>query len=166
MAPPAARKSPRRLRVPVALPAESASHAWLRSIRLSGFSILVLAILVLFLVVLAPGLRTLLEQRSQIAALQAAVDGQRRDVDQLTEQRARWDDPVYIKAQARDRLFYVLPGEYPYLIIDDVPAAEPVAAAPVSAELEATQVDWTATLFSSYLSAGLTDAPADEGVTP
>ncbi len=161
-----AKTKPARVRIPVALPAESASHAWLRSIRLSGFSILVLLILVLFLVVLAPGLKTLLEQRAEIAALQDAVATQRADVDRLTEQRARWDDPVYIKAQARDRLFYVMPGEYPYLIIDDAPVAESEAAAPASSKLQETQVDWAQSLFSSYVAAGLTDAPDREGTTP
>ncbi|MFD1714352.1 septum formation initiator family protein [Amnibacterium flavum] len=155
-------RSPRRIRVPVALPDESQSHAWLRSIRLSGFSILVLAIIVLFLVVLAPGLRTLIEQRRQIADLEASVAAQRDNVTQLQEERARWDDPAYIRAQARDRLFYVMPGEYPYLIIDDVPSTTDGTAAPAATTLSETKVDWTASLLSSYLAAGLTDAPAPE----
>lgn len=155
-------RAARRVTVPVAMPEESASHAWLRSIRMSGFSILALAIIVLFIVVLAPGLKTLLEQRQEIADLQAAVDQQRQSVEDLTEQRARWDDPAYIRAQARDRLFYVMPGEYPYLIIDDVPAPEAAQAAPASADLQATEIDWAASLFSSYLSSGLSDAPPAE----
>ncbi|WP_251856459.1 septum formation initiator family protein [Herbiconiux sp. L3-i23] len=159
---PAKPSAPRKIRVPVALPEESQSQSWLRSIRMSGFAGLVLVILVLFIVVLAPGLRTLLEQRQQIADLQAAVDQQQQNVEDLREQRARWDDPAYIRAQARDRLFYVMPGEYPYLIIDDVPLDAGQGAAPATADLQTTQVDWAASLYSSYLSAGLSDAPPPE----
>jgi cell division protein FtsB len=148
-----------RIKVPVALPSETQSRAWLRSIRLSGFSILVLGILVLFLVVLAPGLRTLLEQRQQIADLEASVQAQKEHVQDLKQQRARWDDPAYIRAQARDRLFYVMPGEYPYLIIDDAPISTDASPTPVTADLETTQVDWGQSLMSSYLSAALTESP-------
>jgi cell division protein FtsB len=155
-------RAPRRVRLPVALPAESQAQSWLRSIRMSGFSILVLGIVVLFIVVLAPGLRTLLEQRQQIAELELNVAQQRDNVDTLREERARWDDPAYIRAQARDRLFYVMPGEYPYLIVDDTAAEDAAQSAPASADLQPTEVDWAATLFASYLSAGLSDAPPSE----
>ena len=138
------------------------ADSWLRSIHLSGFSILVLGIIILAIVVLAPGVRTLVEQRQQIAELQAAVEQQEQTVEDLTEQRARWDDPAYIKAQARDRLFYVMPGEYPYLIIDDVAPDATADPEPASADLEKTRVDWASSLLSSYLAAALSDAPVPE----
>ena len=136
--------------------AQTASASWLRSVRLSGFSILVLGLIVMFLVVLAPSLKVLLEQRQQISDLQAAVEAQKDQMTDLTTQRARWDDPSYIRAQARDRLFYVMPGEYSYLIIDDTaPAATDSADATDAAQAAAT-VDWASTLWSSFLLAGLT----------
>ncbi|THG28773.1 hypothetical protein E6C64_16355 [Naasia lichenicola] len=136
--------------------AETTTGSWLRSVRLSGFSILVLGLIVLFIVVLAPSLKVLLEQRQQIAELQAAVAAQRDQVADLTTERARWDDPAYIKAQARDRLFYVMPGEYSYLIIDDTPPAATDSADATDAAQQAAEVDWAGTLWSSYLIAGLT----------
>ena len=139
-------------------------ESWLRGIHLSGFSILVLGILILAIVVLAPGVRVLVEQQQQIAELEAALEDQRQTVEDLTEQRARWDDPAYIKAQARDRLFYVMPAEYPYLIIDYVPADGLEDPEPASADLEETKVDWVSSLLSSYFAAGLSDAPVgDDG---
>ena len=36
----------------------------------------------------------------------------------MTEERKRWSDPAYIRAQARDRLYYVMPGEVSYLVLD------------------------------------------------
>lgn len=153
----------RIVRAPVRLPDETTSSAWMRSIRLSGFSALVLTLIVLFLVVLAPGLRIYLDQRQQIADLEAAVAEQESDLQALGDERARWDDPAYIRAEARDRLFYVMPGEYPYLIIDDAEAdSTDSSSQAVSARLEKTDVDWTASLFSSFLAAGLSDEPAEE----
>ncbi|WP_210506914.1 septum formation initiator family protein [Naasia sp. SYSU D00057] len=152
-------RSKPRVVVPPALPRESAAESWLRGIRLSGFSILVLALVVLSIVVLAPSLRMLIEQRQEIAQLEASLEQQRQTVEDLQEQRARWDDPAYIKAQARDRLFYVMPGEYPYLIIDDVAAGEAVDPEPASTGIEETKVDWASSLLSSYFAAGLSDAP-------
>ena len=157
-------RSKPRVVVPPALPRESAAESWLRGIRLSGFSILVLALVVLSIVVLAPSLRMLIEQRQEIAQLEASLEEQRQTVEDLQEQRARWDDPAYIKAQARDRLFYVMPGEYPYLIIDDVAAGETADPKPASTGIEETKVDWASSLLSSYFAAGLSDAPVgDQG---
>ena len=150
----------RTVRVPVRMPAQSTTESWLRSIRLSGFSILVLGLVVLAIVVLAPGLRVLVEQRQQIADLEASVEQQKHTVEQLQGERARWDDPAYIKAEARDRLFYVMPGEYPYLILDDVVTPPTAAPAPASAGLTETRSDWAGSLLSSYFAAGLSDSPA------
>ncbi len=138
------------------------AESWLRGIHLSGFSILVLGIVILAIIVLAPSVRTLVEQRQQIAELRATVEEQKQTVEELTEQRARWDDPAYIKAQARDRLFYVMPGEYPYLILDDVSPHGTADPEPASADIEKTQVDWASALLSSYFAAGLSDAPVED----
>jgi cell division protein FtsB len=150
-----------RARVAVQLPADSLADNWLRSVRLSGFSILVLLLIVVFVVVLAPGLRIYLEQRQQIADLQANVASQQTNLGTLQDERARWDDPAYIRSQARDRLFYVMPGEYSYLVLDDLGADAANAGAPVSSTLQETKVDWAKSLFSSLITAGLsTETPA------
>ena len=61
-------------RVAVRLPEETAPEHWLRTIRLSGFTLLMLGLLILAIIVLAPNLRVFIEQRQQIAALQERVD--------------------------------------------------------------------------------------------
>ncbi len=47
----------------------------------------------------------------------------RAKVADLESQRERWSDPAYITTQARERLYYTLPGEVVYLIDDDLPAS-------------------------------------------
>jgi cell division protein FtsB len=152
--------------VPVNLPAtDEATGNWLRSIRFSGFSIAVLSLIVLFIVVLAPGLRIYLEQRQQLADLRAAVTSQEKEIDTLRDERARYNDPAYLKAEIRDRLFYVMPGETSYLVMDDLGETAADAAAPISEDIQETRVDWVQTLFGSVMTAGLSDLPPDQLTT-
>src|SRR5215207_77726 len=106
-------------RVPVALPEEGRPAAWLRNFRLSWFTLSILGLVVAALLVLAAPLKELVIQRQQIAELQASLDEAQQNVDDLNEQVARWSDPAYIQAQARERLYYVLPGDVSYLVVGE-----------------------------------------------
>jgi cell division protein FtsB len=137
----------------------SRAAAWLRNFRLSGFAITVLGLIVAALVVLAPQLKTLVEQRQQIARLEQQVQDARDDLDDLDAEVARWSDPAYVEAQARDRLYYVYPGDVTYLVLDDDAAPVVADEQPISAELQSTEVDWVTAFLSSVYAAGLTEAP-------
>ncbi|OII05778.1 hypothetical protein BIU89_15140 [Curtobacterium sp. MCBA15_005] len=147
------------------------AQPWYRSIHFSGFSLLMLAIIVLFVVVLAPSLRTLIQQQEQIAQQQHEVASQKADVQQKKQDVARWDDPAYIEAQARDRLLYVYPGEESYLVMgaedeaaDKTPTTD--SGTPVSAKVQTPKVDWVQAMLSSVLQSGLTDERAADLVAP
>jgi cell division protein FtsB len=90
-------------------------------------------VMVVLAVLLAPALRSYVAQQQQIAALKQHVADQRATVADLEQQRAAWNDPAYIKAQARSRLKFVMPGERAYNVIDapnkPVEKASPVKAA-------------------------------------
>jgi len=159
-------KRQRATQVPVAMPQPAASANWLRGIRLSGFTIMTLAIIVLFIVVLAPSLRIWVDQRQEIAALEAEVAAANEELEELEDERARWDDPNYVETQARERLYYVKPGEFSYLVIDDGATVTTPGGVPISDELQTTEVDWVKTMLSSVLTAGLTDAAPDEIIAP
>lgn len=157
----------RTRRVPVSLPTlDTLPASWLRSIRLSGFTIATLTLVVLTVIVLAPSLRILVEQRQQVAQLHQAVADQQKALDALTSQKARWSDPSYIQSLARKRLDYVYPGEYSFLVIDDQKEVTTSNGLPISAAIQKTQVDWVSSMLSSVLTAGLTDAPAEKIVAP
>jgi cell division protein FtsB len=157
------------------MPAGGEPHLpWYRHIRFSGFSLLMLAIIVLFVVVLAPSLRTLIQQQQEIAQKQEQVARQKADVSQKRKDVARWDDPAYIEAQARDRLLYVYPGEESYLVMgadgrsssssDDTPTTD--AGTPVSATVQTPKVDWVSAMLSSVLKSGLSDETSQKLVAP
>jgi len=138
-------------------PTESPVGGWLRGIHFSGFSLVMMVMLVLAVVVLAPSLRTYAEQRQQIAALNATVSEQQAQVDDMKSERERWNDRTFVTTQARDRLFYVQPGDISFLVINDLPVPvagteEPVA---VSTNIQDTKIDWLGSLFASAMTAGL-----------
>jgi cell division protein FtsB len=149
-------------KVAARLPQESAPEHWLRNIRFSGFSLLMLGLLILAVIVLAPNLRVFIEQRQQIAALEATVGQAQESVDELSDDVARWDDPAYIESQARERLFYILPGDISYLVTGDEEVTTTGDGLPISSTIQTTQVDWVRSLLSSIYAAGLTDAPPEQ----
>lgn len=145
----------------------SSSDVALGQLRVSWLLLIAVGLVVAGFVVLAPTVALLLEQRGDIAAMEAQVAEQREHVDTLEADVARWDDPAYIEAQARDRLFFVYPGETSFVLLDDRSALETASDQVPSATLEAPSSDWSAAVVSSFLLAGLTDqSPSSVGPTP
>ena len=131
---------------------------WLGGIRLSGFMVIMLGLVVLATFVLVPTLGTYLDQRQQIEALEQSVEASRDEVAALEAESDRWKDPAYITTQARERLYYVRPGEVVYLVDNDLEAAlVPQEPAPISDEVAETRTDWMSQLVRSVTSAGVAD---------
>jgi cell division protein FtsB len=129
---------------------------WLGGIRLSGFMVIMLGLVVLAAFVLVPTIGTYVDQRQQITALEAALEVSREEVADLQAQRERWTDPAYITTQARERLYYVRPGEVVYLVDNDLPPElAPQEQAPVSEDVEQTRTDWMSQFVRSLTEAGL-----------
>jgi len=79
--------------------------------------VLGLAVCIVVLTLAYP-LREYLAQRNEIAHLTEQQRVQRGQVSALEQRRRQWNDPAYVKAQARKRLQYVMPGEIGYVVID------------------------------------------------
>lgn len=141
---------------------DNSARGWLRGIRFSWFSFLMMGILVLGVLVIAPTLQQYIQQRQVIADIQAANAKTSEKVDALKKDRARWNDPSYIRAEARERLLYVMPGETSYLIIDDRPVSAKKDEAPVSTSIQKTNTNWLNSMFSSIMTAGLSSQTADQ----
>jgi cell division protein FtsB len=78
----------------------------------------VLALVLCALVVaLAYPMRQYIAQRSQIADQRKQAQQAEQRVAELREEKARLQDPAYVRAQARERLNYVLPGETGYTVV-------------------------------------------------
>ncbi|WP_292788969.1 MULTISPECIES: FtsB family cell division protein [unclassified Microbacterium] len=137
---------------------------WASGIRLSAFSVIMLSLVVLGAWVLVPTLGTFIDQRQKIAALEQSVQVSEDEIAALTAERERWEDPAYITTQARERLYYVKPGEVVYLIDNDLdPSTLPREQEPVSDTLEEKPADWMPQLLRTLVSAGLSDTAAAPG---
>ena len=94
---------------------------------------MVLGVVALLAFVLVyPTLHSYLAEKAAVDALRARVSAAQKTNDDLGANLARWDDPAYITAQARERLSFVLPGETAWRVVDPqtVPGEAP---APVEA---------------------------------
>lgn len=151
-----AKSSPAKPRSSRAATREVDVREWASGIRLSGFMVIMLSLVVLGAWVLVPTLGTFIDQRQKIAALEASVQVSADEIEALEQEQARWEDPAYITTQARERLYYVKPGEVVYLVDNDLdPASLPQEQEPVSDELEKTPADWMPQLLRTIAGAGL-----------
>jgi cell division protein FtsB len=148
------------------MPEGSAPERWLSNIRVSSFTVMMLALVVLGVVVLAPSLKLLIQQRSQIASLEKSVKDEKKNVSALKSQVARWDDPAYIEAQARNRLLFVFPGEYSYLVIPQPGTTNVSDGTPISKHIQTTKTDWVSAIGNSILTAGLSNATRSQLESP
>lgn len=64
-----------------------------------------------------------LHQKSQIDQLQQQIADRKQQIGTLTDKNQLLDDPTYIKAQARERLNYVLPGDKVYVVSNNGPGS-------------------------------------------
>ncbi|MGE2833856.1 FtsB family cell division protein [Mycobacterium sp. SMC-4] len=97
-------------------------------------AILAAVVCVLTLTIAGP-VRTYFSQRTEMKQLEASEAQLRAQIAELEEQKAKLADPVFIAAQARERLGFVMPGEIPYQV--QLPPNATSSAAP---EGELTEV--------------------------
>lgn len=92
-------------------------------------------------------------QRAQLRSLAAQERAEGSRVTALEQTQARWQDPAYIREQARERLHFVKPGETAYVIVDPTPQPQPSAttSAPPVAK---PQGAWYSQLWSTVTTAG------------
>ena len=122
-------------------------------------------VVVLALAVLLPSLRVYFSQQESLQQLSAEKDQAAAEVDDLTNDLGRWDDPAYVVAQARERLGYVFPGETAYRVVD--PEIVTSENEDVSGAIESPDTSvvnpWYTTLWDSIEEAG---ANSKDGPTP
>jgi len=77
------------------------------------------AIFFILALTIAPPVKHYFTQRAQISALKAELSADNTALEKAREELLLWQDPEYIKSQARERLHFVLPGERQYIVTDD-----------------------------------------------
>lgn len=100
---------------------------------------------------LAVPLRTYVSQRQELAGTARTQAELTAEVAQLQGQLDQLDDPAYVRAQARERLQYVLPGQTPYEV--QLPAGK-AGASPAEQGVDPSPGPWFSDLWSSVRSGG------------
>lgn len=87
--------------------------------RWTGRAAVLVIILAALIVSYASSLRAWVDQQQQMSALRVEQADQTQRVGELKDEINRWNDPAFVKAQARERFGYVMPGEVGYVVLDD-----------------------------------------------
>lgn len=87
--------------------------------RASRF-LIVTGLFFLVIVLIGSPLQNYFAQRAQINALSAQVKANQVALEEARRELELWNDPNYIKSQARTRLHFVLPGERQYILTNPV----------------------------------------------
>ncbi|MCV7227826.1 FtsB family cell division protein [Mycolicibacterium komossense] len=98
-------------------------------------AILAAVVCVLTLTIAGP-VRTYFAQRTEMKQLAATEQSLRSQIADLEQQKQKLADPVFIAAQARERLGFVMPGDIPYQVqlppsaaLPPTPGEQPIAPA-------------------------------------
>ena len=102
------------------MPAVGASEkAGPRRPRLTGRAAVLVLVLAVLTVSYASSLRAYLQQREHIGDLKSAIAEREASITALEREKQRWQDPAFVKAQARARFGYLMPGETGFLVLDE-----------------------------------------------
>ncbi|WP_416954156.1 FtsB family cell division protein [Nocardioides sp. T5] len=121
------RTSSSRTAAPVAASVRPAApRSTARRPRFTGRAAVLVLVLAVLTVSYASSLRAYLQQRSHIGDLKAQIAEREASINDLEREKKRWDDPAYVKAQARARFGYLMPGEAGFEVIG--PDGKPLEA--------------------------------------
>ena len=88
-----------------------------RAITATWRLLVLLAVIAAIGLVLAHSLRVYFVQRAEIADLKVQIAQEQANIADLNDQLERWNDPEYVRAIARERLGWVVPGEVGYHVL-------------------------------------------------
>ena len=102
---------------------------------------------------IAPPVKHYFTQRAQISALKAELSADNTALEKAREELLLWQDPEYIKSQARERLHFVLPGERQYIVTDGENNQQQNGTTKIASSLADGQ-PWYARLIASISETG------------
>lgn len=129
--------------------------------RPTGGSLLIVAALVIAVAMIAPSVNRLVAQQQRISALEQEIAEATELVEALETERARWDDPSYVRSQARGRLLFVQPGDTTYVVLDASGDRTPTLRVDVSVEQHVTRSDPAALYLDSLVRAANAEPEPD-----
>jgi cell division protein FtsB len=120
-----------------------------RATRFLGVATVLFGVIVL----IGSPLQKYFAQRAQINALKIQVAANESALIEARKELELWNDPNYIKSQARTRLHFVLPGERQYILANDVNLEGTDNSNEVASNIP-TGVPWYSRLIATITEAG------------
>ncbi|MFJ2618762.1 septum formation initiator family protein [Glutamicibacter sp. NPDC087344] len=117
--------------------------------RFSGRIAALIVVFAFFAVMLVPTVNYYRTQMAQISELRASIASMEAERDELKAEIARWDDPLYIKQQARERINLVMPGEKLYMVVGEEPEDESTSTGNGSTYEVRQELPWVDALLDS-----------------
>lgn len=115
----------------------------------SGRMLALAVVMIAITIMLAPTVKVFFDKKAEIDALNADIAARQAQGDALRQQVSRWQDPNYVKQQARDRINMVMPGETGYWVFgSDLPAEETGGHTGAAAQ-DPADLPWVDTLWES-----------------
>ena len=115
----------------------------------SGRMLALAVVMIAITIMLAPTVKIFFDKRAEIAALNADIAAREAEGNSLRQQVSRWQDPNYVKQQARDRINMVMPGETGYWVFgSDLPAGESSSQTGAAAQ-DPADLPWVDSLWES-----------------
>lgn len=120
----------------------------------TGRALVLGGVIVLLVVVLAAPLHRYLSARAALTQAQRQERDSRTSLADLQRQQLQWDDPAYVREQARSRLQYAMPGDTVYVVV--TPQSRNTLSVAGSRETDPTALPgqtWNERLWGSLRSA-------------
>ncbi|MCI4064302.1 septum formation initiator family protein [Micromonospora sp. R77] len=121
--------------------------------RFTGRATVLFAVLIALALGYTYPVRVYLDQQADIERMEAAQADQRRRIEDLSAEAAKWQDPAYIESQARERFFMGKPGETLLVVLSDPEGAAKDAGKGAKPTAPRAPDPWYDTLWSSVQAA-------------
>ena len=121
--------------------------------RTNNRALAFIVIIFILTLAIAPPVKHYFTQRAQINSLESQLSADSVALQKAREELLRWQDPEYIKSQARERLHFVLPGERQYIVVDGSTTPTQDNTTEIASALTDGQ-PWYARLIASISEAG------------
>lgn len=129
----------------------------------------------LAIIIVTPTLSNYLDQQQELRELNRSVEEAQARISSLENELRLWNDDEYVRAQARERLGYVKPGEVLYTVEDPTEGTAEEQREALATELEYNRraaTPWFTTMWDSVTIAGYSSEgddvvdPTDPSTTP
>lgn len=121
--------------------------------KFTGRAIVLLSVVVLLVASYTSALHAWWDQHAEITAKRAEIVQRREAIRELENTKQRYDDPAFIKRQARERFGWVMPGEVGYRVIGVDGEIQGELSAPSDLP-EPTETRWYDVLWGTVEAAG------------